>query len=85
MENLGIQENVIIIYSSYTESQKRAIQKYRLKNKEKINELNKKYYENKKLNDPDFFKSKVTVEQDQTYVYAQISGRWILLGHLLWF
>lgn len=41
--------NVIIVRSSYTEAQKRAIQKYREKNKEKIlekqRENSKKWYE----------------------------------------
>lgn len=50
-------EKVIIRYSSYTESQKRAIKKYRENNKEKINQLHKKYYDKQKSN-PDFLQKK---------------------------
>lgn len=45
-------------YSSYTTAQKKASQLYRQKNKEKINEQRKKYYQNKKLNDPQFLEYK---------------------------
>jgi len=38
---------------SYTEAQKNAIYKYRLKNKEKINELAKKQYHEKTKINPD--------------------------------
>ena len=60
MENENENENIIVIikYSSYTDSQKKAIQKYRENNKQKINELHKKYYENKKQNDPLFLEKK---------------------------
>ena len=34
----------IVIYSSYTEAQKKATNKYRVANKEKINETRKAYY-----------------------------------------
>lgn len=47
-----------IRYSSYTEAQKRAIQKYRLNNKDKINEQRKKYYYERKVNDPTFLEYK---------------------------
>jgi CRISPR/Cas system CSM-associated protein Csm5 (group 7 of RAMP superfamily) len=51
MDNLN-QPVIIIKYSSYTESQKRAIKKYKEKNKEKCDEMNrasaKKYYEKNK-------------------------------------
>ncbi len=45
---------ITIVYSSYTPSQKRATQKYRENNKEKVNEQRKKYYEQRKLRDPNF-------------------------------
>jgi len=47
-----------IIYSSYTESQKKATLKYREKNKDKVNEQRKVYYQQRKENDPDFLKYK---------------------------
>jgi hypothetical protein len=47
-----------IKYSSYTAAQKKASQLYRLKNKEKINEQRKKYYQTKKANDPTFLEYK---------------------------
>jgi len=47
-----------IIYSSYTESQKKATLKYREKNKDKVNEQRKIYYQQRKENDPDFLKYK---------------------------
>jgi len=64
MNNLE-QPNIIIKYSSYTESQKKAITKYRLNHKEKIQELSKKYYENKKNSDPLFLEKKR--EQSKQY------------------
>lgn len=45
---------ITIVYSSYTPSQKRATQKYRENNKEKVNEQRKKYYEQRKIRDPNF-------------------------------
>jgi hypothetical protein len=45
-------------YSSYTPAQKKASQLYRLKNKEKINEQRKKYYQTKKSTDPKFLEYK---------------------------
>ena len=47
-----------IIYSSYTEAQKRATAKYREANKEKVNAQRKKYYESRKEKDPDFLQYK---------------------------
>jgi hypothetical protein len=47
-----------IKYSSYTAAQKKASQLYRQKNKEKINEQRKKYYQTKKSNDPTFLEYK---------------------------
>ena len=43
--------NIQIIYSSYTQAQAKAIKKYRQNNKEKINALQKKYYNDKKNDD----------------------------------
>jgi hypothetical protein len=43
-----------IKYSSYTEAQKRATQKYRHTNKEKVNLQRKVYYQMRKENDPNF-------------------------------
>jgi hypothetical protein len=47
----------IVIYSTYTDAQKRAIKKYRENNREKVNELAKKYYEDQKK-DPEYMKMK---------------------------
>jgi len=58
MENNNDNEKVIIKYSSYTPAQKRATQKYRQNNKEKVNEQRKKYYQERKEKDPDFLKYK---------------------------
>lgn len=51
-------ENVIVKYSSYTEAQKRATQKYRSNNKDKVNEQRKKYYLQRKESDPNFLEYK---------------------------
>ena len=53
-----MEESPKVIYSSYTEAQKRATQKYREANKEKVNEQRKKYYEARKQKDPDFLQYK---------------------------
>lgn len=45
-------------YSSYTPAQKRASQLYRQKNKAKINEQRKKYYQMRKEKDPQFLEYK---------------------------
>jgi hypothetical protein len=45
-------------YSSYTPAQKRASQLYRQKNKDKINEQRKKYYQTRKATDPKFLEYK---------------------------
>ena len=58
MENKTPEEKVIIKYSSYTPAQKRATQKYRQNNKEKVNEQRKKYYQARKEKDPDFLEYK---------------------------
>jgi hypothetical protein len=47
-----------IIYSSYTESQKKATLKYREKNKDKVNEQRKIYYQQRKETDPEFLNYK---------------------------
>ncbi len=49
---------VEIRYSSYTPAQKRATQKYRNDNKEKVNEQRKKYYQARKESDPNFLEYK---------------------------
>jgi len=46
-----------IKYKSYTDAQKKAIYTYRSKNKEKINNLAKKYYDQKK-DDPEYIQKK---------------------------
>lgn len=68
--NLNNENKVIVIvkYSSYTESQKRAIQKYRQNNKEKVNELHRKYYNQQKDN-PEFIQRKR--EQAKKYYYKK--------------
>ena len=45
-------------YSSYTPAQKKASQLYRQKNKEKINEQRKRYYQKRKETDPNFLEYK---------------------------
>jgi hypothetical protein len=60
MENKEPNEKVIIKYSSYTPAQKRATQKYRQNNKEKVNEQRKKYYQSRKEKDPEFLEYKRT-------------------------
>ena len=45
-------------YSSYTPAQKKASQVYRMKNKDKINEQRKKYYQTRKEADPAFLEYK---------------------------
>jgi len=44
--------------SKYSESQKRAIKKYRENNRDKVNEQRKHYYQNKKKSDPEFMEYK---------------------------
>jgi hypothetical protein len=51
------QSTPTIIYSSYTPSQARAIKKYRLSNKDKINALQRKYY-NELKTDQEYLKKK---------------------------
>ena len=48
----------IIKYSSYTNAQKKATQKYRLVNKEKVNLQRKAYYTDRKEKDPEFLEYK---------------------------
>lgn len=48
------EEKVVVKYSSYTPAQKKATQKYRENNKEKVNEQRKKYYQERKDKDPNF-------------------------------
>jgi hypothetical protein len=52
------ENNVIVKYSSYTDAQKRATQKYRANNKDKVNEQRKKYYQQRKESDPNFLEYK---------------------------
>ena len=47
-----------IKYSSYTPAQKKASQVYRMKNKDKINEQRKKYYQARRAADPMFLEYK---------------------------
>ena len=52
MENQNLENaNIVIIKTSYTDSQKRAIMKYKRDHKEKISELNKKYYQTRKTDE----------------------------------
>jgi hypothetical protein len=48
----------IKIYSTYSDAQKRATQKYRINNKDKVNEQRKKYYITRKEKDPEFLNYK---------------------------
>jgi hypothetical protein len=50
-------DNVIIIYKTYTPAQKRANLKYKSNNLERINTLARKYYDLNK-NDPDYIQKK---------------------------
>lgn len=50
--------SVVTKYSSYTDAQKRATQKYRSNNKDKVNEQRKKYYQQRKESDPSFLEYK---------------------------
>jgi len=47
-------KEIVKVYSSYTPAQKRATQKYRINNKDKVNEQRKKYYITRKEKDPEF-------------------------------
>jgi hypothetical protein len=58
MEQTPDNHEVVIKYSSYTDAQKRATQKYRSNNKDKINEQRKKYYNERKETDPEFLEYK---------------------------
>jgi hypothetical protein len=50
-------QNPIIIYKTYSQAQKRAVLKWRATNKNVVNGLAKKYYDNKK-NDPEYIQKK---------------------------
>lgn len=56
--NTEIEIKPTVIYSSYTEAQKRATQKYRVANKDKVNERRKLYYQQRKTKDPEFLEYK---------------------------
>ena len=47
-------DELAVKYSSYTEAQKKATQKYRIENKEKVNLQRKNYYIDRKEKDPSF-------------------------------
>lgn len=49
---------VIYIYSSYTPAAKRAIKKYQMNNRDKINTHAKEYYNQQKQSDPEFLQKK---------------------------
>jgi hypothetical protein len=51
-------DKVIVKYSSYTDAQKRATQKYRQNNKDKVNDQRKQYYLSRKEKDPEFLNYK---------------------------
>ena len=56
--NTEVEIKPTIIYSSYTDAQKRATQKYRVANKDKVNERRKLYYQQRKGKDPEFLEYK---------------------------
>lgn len=56
--NTEVEIKPTIIYSSYTDAQKRATQKYRVANKDKVNERRKLYYQQRKAKDPEFLEYK---------------------------
>lgn len=51
------EDNIIIIYKTYTPAQKKANLKYKSNNLERINTLARKYYDKNK-NDPDYLQKK---------------------------
>lgn len=51
---------VTVKYSSYTDAQRKATQKYRNNNRDKVNEQRKKYYRIRKEHDPSFLEYKRT-------------------------
>ena len=53
-------KEIVVKYSSYTDAQKKATKKYRSNNRDKVNEQRKKYYIERKLNDPTFLEYKRT-------------------------
>ena len=77
--DLEIKPEVIVKYSSYTEAQKRATQKYRVENKEKVNEQRKLYYQKMKEKNPNFLEYKrYTV--DVWYFCGNLSFRYFMSG-----
>lgn len=54
------EKEIVVKYSSYTDAQKKATKKYRSNNRDKVNEQRKKYYIERKLNDPTFLEYKRT-------------------------
>jgi hypothetical protein len=60
MENKDTGDKVVVRYSSYTQAQRRATQKYRENNRDKVNLQRKKYYQERKEKDPDFLAYKRT-------------------------
>jgi len=58
MSETNISPVVEVRYSSYTPAQKRATQKYRSENRDKVNEQRKRYYQNRKESDPAFIEYK---------------------------
>lgn len=66
--NTDLLNHPIIIYKSYTPAQANAIKKYRQNNKEKINELQRKYYDELRKDD-EFLKKKR--EYSKAYYYKK--------------
>lgn len=65
---------VEIRYSSYTPAQKRATQKYRNDNKDKVNEQRKKYYQTRKETDPTFLEYK-RAKAKEYYTKAKLRNK----------
>ena len=65
---------VEIRYSSYTPAQKRATQKYRNDNKDKVNEQRKKYYQTRKESDPAFLEYK-RAKAKEYYTKAKLRNK----------
>ena len=65
---------VEIRYSSYTPAQKRATQKYRNDNKDKVNEQRKKYYQTRKETDPAFLEYK-RAKAKEYYTKAKLRNK----------
>jgi len=68
------EKEIVVKYSSYTDAQKKATKKYRSNNRDKVNEQRKKYYIERKLNDPTFLEYKRTKAKEY-YIRKKIDKK----------